>query len=53
MTMCALIPEYGMIPPTINVTEQEELGFCLVTESGNKDVPNVYMNNAYAFGGSN
>ena len=53
MVMCALIPEYGIIPPTINVTEQEELSFCLVTESGYEAMPDIYMNNAYAFGGSN
>lgn len=53
MVMCALIPEYGVIPPTINVSDQEELNFTLVTGSPLKAQPNILMNNAYAFGGSN
>lgn len=53
MIMCALIPEYGAVPPTINVTEPEETAFRLVTGSPERYMPEILMNNAYAFGGSN
>lgn len=53
MVMCALIPQYGCIPPTINVSEPEQLKFTLVTNSPLAAQPQIFMNNAYAFGGSN
>ncbi len=42
-----------VIPPTVNVSEPEDIPFRLVRDSAVKKRLNIIMNNAYAFGGSN
>lgn len=53
MAVCALVLQEHLIPPTINVSDPEELDFQLVTQKATPATVNTVMNNAYAFGGSN
>lgn len=53
MAVCALVLQEHLIPPTVNVSDPEELDFQLVTQKATPATVNTVMNNAYAFGGSN
>lgn len=53
MATNALILQNDVIPPTINVSDPENVPFTLVRDLPLEKRVNVIMSNAYAFGGSN
>lgn len=53
LAVCAMVMKEGVVPPALNVKDPEELPFSLVYGEPAELHPNMIMNNAYAFGGSN
>ena len=52
-TVCLKSLMEQIVPPTINVTDEDEITFHLVKNTPEKRNINIIMSNAYAFGGSN
>lgn len=50
---CIMMLQEQTVPPTINVTDEDDICFRLVKDIPEKRNINIIMNNAYAFGGSN